>query len=36
RNRLQAPPPADCVIANDGTLEAAGAALRDYLLRLAR
>lgn len=36
RNRAQVPPVADCTIANDGALEIAGAALRDYLLGLAR
>lgn len=36
RNQQLVPPPADCIIANDGPLEQAGAALRDYLLRLAR
>lgn len=36
RNRRLPPPPADCIIANDGELALAGAALRDYLLQLAR
>lgn len=36
RNRQLAPPPADCIIANDGAIATAGEALRDYLLRLAR
>lgn len=36
RNGALAPPPADCIIANEGAIATAGAALRDYLLRLAR
>lgn len=36
RNTLLPPPPADLVIANDGPLDAAGEALRAYLVGLAR